>query len=162
MPERSVDPRPVGVGREFCTPTPRWSKKFAGGCKLFDQIAEDQERERLGLTRAAPKRAAPKEGHFVRKARSPQTAGTAEIVPPLRQRRHCPPSPRVRHPPPPAKAMKLAWRNARQRMIFDLESSPLQVPMPPDSPRSRPSSAAHRVTWAGGGAAAPPLAAGTV
>jgi hypothetical protein len=146
--EEAIEPRPFGVGREFCTPLPRWSKKYAFGCKLFDQIAEEQERAKRQAAKrqaeASKSPAPPKEAHFFRKQRRDEPLDAEEVVPSYRRRRECPPSPRVR-----VASTAPLHRSAPQRMSFHIEvaATPLfEIPVDAlRSPRtSRPSSASPR------------------
>ena len=141
--EEAIEPRPFGVGREFCTPLPRWSKKYAFGCKLFDQIAQEQECA-MRQVEASKSPAPPKVAHFFRKQRRDEPVDAEEVVPSYRRRRECPPSPRVR-----VASTAPLYRSAPQRMSFHIEvaATPL-FEIPVDSLRSprgsRPSSASPR------------------
>jgi len=117
----SIEPRPFGAGRDFCTAQPKWSKEFGGACKLFDQIAEEQARTKL-IDRKTP---SPREAHFIRKPQRPVPL-TPEARPSHRHRRRCPPSPRVRVAPSP----RVGWREPPP-MTFGIDgttTSPTSIP----------------------------------
>lgn len=140
--QNALEKRPFATGREFCTPGPRWSKKF-GLCppRLFDAIA--QEQERLKLEAEIPRKPKPPmEAHFTRKkGREPPPTSPYNPVPPHRRRRQCPPSARVRVATTPR------HREAPQRMNFAVEVDthfvkPTMAPPQSEVPMSpRPTSA---------------------
>ena len=122
LPERALEPRPFGAGRDFCSDgRPRFTSQYGGRIGMtFDQLAQEFEEDRRKAEAAEyarihgededemPKRRQPlasslKSGLSTR----PLTAGllwpierlALEGVPPLRRRLQCPPQVRIRNSP---------------------------------------------------------------
>lgn len=104
LPERVLEARPLGEGRDFCSDgRPRFSKKYGGIVgKTFDSILADEIREADLLANPPP----PKERKpMQRSGGAPPPAWKPEhelmwaAVPKMRRRKFCPPQHRVRNSP---------------------------------------------------------------
>lgn len=134
--ERQIEPRPVGLGRDFCDPDgrPRFTKKYGGRVGLlFDDILEEHTREMATAARAPPelpghalpRRPPASESSASPRARAPPEAALLEDVPPLRRRKQCPPQMRTRVSP-----RRPLPEYSSRNLVFSLES-PRAMTSPP-------------------------------
>jgi len=141
LPERMLEERPMGAGRDFCSDgRPRFSKKYGGMVGLtFDQILAAEIREANVLASPpAPKerRAMPRSGRTQASAWKPEHEIMWATTPKLRRRKFCPPPQRVRvsprrerYEPQRFPQWVSSMEGPRSRiMIGDLDASP---PPPP-------------------------------
>jgi hypothetical protein len=103
--DRTVEARPLGCGRDFCSELgkPKFSKKYGGRVGLlFDVIhAEHQASPRAAptLPKTSPRAPLTRSGQPAKPSPRARRADEFEEVPPLRRRRQCPTQARTRVSP---------------------------------------------------------------
>jgi len=131
VPERSLDPKPYGEGRDFLSPRPKWTKKYGGvHPRYFSDIAEAQRQASLTSGSQSP-RPPPPRPSTLKSPRRPPPLVEKEEIPAIRQRRQCPPPTRVRLSP------RVEYRAAPALWNFSCEI-PGVTPIIPEATLSAP------------------------
>jgi hypothetical protein len=159
MPERALEARPVGLGRDFCGDgRPRFSKKYGGIVgRLFDDIRTEQAVEaataeanalarhrRAAAAEEAQKRATAGGGGKARaggQRYQPADLSALADVPSRRRRRFCLPQKRVRYAPSvPPDAPHPLWSFGTSTLRSAVQIGDLD-PLPPPPSRGSKASA---------------------